>query len=163
MIGTEGTAGGYGGIQGSGAGSEDSDPLGYEARELGVTTYDSVTACAITLNYIIGTGCFGLPMAFYQVRITLMYTVCHCSYGLHYRLVVYRLFGRPLVVMVTRTLYTQGGLVFGTLLLVLGCLVMFVSATYVLENMARTRGILMARGQGLPENFIGYIKYVCSP
>jgi hypothetical protein len=57
-------------------------------------------------------------------------------------------------------LNAQGGLVFGTLLLVIGCLVMFLSATYVLENMARTRGILMARGQGLPENYIGYIKYV---
>jgi hypothetical protein len=66
MTRAEGSPAGYGGA-GYGQEAADSDPLGYEARELGVTTYDSVTACAITLNYIIGTGCFGLPMAFYQV------------------------------------------------------------------------------------------------
>lgn len=49
---------------------------------------------------------------------------------------------------------------FGTLLLVLGCLAMFITANYVLEGMARARGAADAHRTGLaPNNFIGYVKF----
>eukprot|EP01134_Creolimax_fragrantissima_P001889 CFRG1889T1 len=35
-----------------------------QATELGVTPFSNTTAVAVCLNYIIGTGCFGLPFAF---------------------------------------------------------------------------------------------------
>ncbi|OQR98708.1 hypothetical protein ACHHYP_08273 [Achlya hypogyna] len=35
-----------------------------DASAMGVKTYGSVVAVAMTLNYMVGTGCFGLPYAF---------------------------------------------------------------------------------------------------
>ena len=45
------------------------DPM--DADACGVKPYGRVTTLAMTLNYIIGTGCFGLPFAFMQAGIGL--------------------------------------------------------------------------------------------
>ncbi|KNC81931.1 hypothetical protein SARC_05781 [Sphaeroforma arctica JP610] len=45
-------------------GNGSKDPLEAQAKELGVTPFQKGTAVAVCLNYIIGTGCFGLPYAF---------------------------------------------------------------------------------------------------
>lgn len=65
--------GGYGSVPRMSLTSQSGEELGTqaalakEADDLGIRTYDSTTGLAIVLNYIIGTGAFGLPMAFYQV------------------------------------------------------------------------------------------------
>eukprot|EP00954_Amorphochlora_amoebiformis_P016785 1314855-Amorphochlora_amoeboformis.AAC.1 len=62
--------------------ASDRDAAEEEAALVGLKPYGSTKALAMCMNYIIGTGCFGLPIAFVQAGLGLTTILILCGCGL---------------------------------------------------------------------------------